>query len=129
MFSSISPPKKTVVCLLYCFMLSPVISLGAVPHYNVALSVKVLTYRARTWAPGGRLALGMGTGILGSRCSEHGLEGARLQVATPPGPLWLHLGRMHPQDDRAGPQNQRFSNCTVSRTHLGSRDSESVGLG
>ena len=29
----------------------------------------------------------------------------------------------------AGPLNQRFSNCTVSRTHLGSRNSESVGLG
>ena len=42
-FSSISPPKKTGVCLLYCFVLSPVISLGAVPHHHLALSVKELT--------------------------------------------------------------------------------------
>ena len=40
MFSSISLPQKTGVCLLYCFMLSPVISLGAVPHHHLALSVK-----------------------------------------------------------------------------------------
>ena len=32
------PPKKTGVCLLYCFMLSPVISLGAVPH-TISLSL------------------------------------------------------------------------------------------
>ena len=37
-FSSISPPKKTGVCLLYCFMLSPVISLGAVPT-TISLSL------------------------------------------------------------------------------------------
>ena len=36
MFSSISPPEKTGVCLLYCFMLSPVISLGAVPQIGRA---------------------------------------------------------------------------------------------
>ena len=33
-------PKKTRVYLLYCFVLSPIISLGAVPDYNLALSVK-----------------------------------------------------------------------------------------
>ena len=48
MFSSISPPKKTGVCLLYCFMLSPVISLGAVPHHHLALSVKELTYSSNS---------------------------------------------------------------------------------
>ena len=77
------------------------------------------TCRARTWAPRRRPALVLGAGVLGSRCSEYGLEGAGLQVATPPGPLWLYLGRVKPQDDGAGPRNQRFSNCTVSRTHLG----------
>jgi hypothetical protein len=35
------PPKKTGVCLLYCFVLSPLISLGAVPHHHLALSVRV----------------------------------------------------------------------------------------
>ena len=30
------PTKKTGVCLLYCFVLSPVISLGAVPHHHLA---------------------------------------------------------------------------------------------
>src|SRR5574337_287880 len=44
MFSSISPTKKTGVYLLYCFVLSPLISLGAVPHHHLALSVKELTY-------------------------------------------------------------------------------------
>ena len=48
MFSSISPPKKTGVCLLYCFVLSPLISLGAVPHHHLALSVKVLTYSSNS---------------------------------------------------------------------------------
>ena len=43
-FSSISPPKKTGVCLLYCFVLSRLISLGAVPHHHLAVFVKVLTY-------------------------------------------------------------------------------------
>ena len=32
------PPKKTGVCLLYCFVLSPLISLGAVPH-TISLSL------------------------------------------------------------------------------------------
>src|SRR5574337_868436 len=35
------PPKKTGVCLLYCFVLSPLISLGAVPHHHLALSQRV----------------------------------------------------------------------------------------
>ena len=48
MFSSISPPKKTGVCLLYCSVLSPVISLGAVPHHHLALSVKELTYSSNS---------------------------------------------------------------------------------
>ena len=34
------PPKKTGVCLLYCFVLSSLISLGAGPHHHLALSVK-----------------------------------------------------------------------------------------
>ena len=42
------PPKKTRVCLLYCFVLSPVISLGAVPHHHLALSVKELTYSSNS---------------------------------------------------------------------------------
>ena len=37
------------VCLwLYCFMLSPVISLGAVPDHHLALSVKELTYSSNS---------------------------------------------------------------------------------
>ena len=32
----------------YCFMLSPVISLGAVPHHHLALSVKELTYSSNS---------------------------------------------------------------------------------
>ena len=39
-----APPKKTRVCLLYCFVPSPMISLGAVPHDPLALSVKELSY-------------------------------------------------------------------------------------
>ena len=35
--------KKTGVCLLYCFVLSPLMSLGAVPHHHLALSVKEFT--------------------------------------------------------------------------------------
>src|SRR5574337_1845167 len=31
------PPKKTRACLLYCFVLSPLISLGAVPPHHLAL--------------------------------------------------------------------------------------------
>ena len=51
MFSSISPPpKKTRVCLLYCFVLSPVISLGAVPHHHLALSVKDVTYSSNSYS-------------------------------------------------------------------------------
>ena len=42
------PPKKIGVCLLYCFVLSPVISLGAVPHHHLALSVKELTYSSNS---------------------------------------------------------------------------------
>ena len=38
------PPKNTRVCLLYCFVLSLPILLGAVPHHHLALSVKELTY-------------------------------------------------------------------------------------
>ena len=38
-------------------------------------------------------------------------------------------GRVQLQDDQAGPLNKCFSNCNVSRIHLGSGDSESVGLG
>ena len=37
------PPKKPV-CLLYCFVLSPLTLLGAVPHHHLTLSVKELTY-------------------------------------------------------------------------------------
>ena len=42
------PTKKTGVCLLYCFVLSPLISLGAVPHHHLALSVKELTYSSNS---------------------------------------------------------------------------------
>ena len=42
------PQKKTGVCLLYCFVLSPLISLGAVPHHHLALSVKELTYSSNS---------------------------------------------------------------------------------
>ena len=42
-FSSIFP-QKTRVCLLYCFVLSPLTLLGAVPHHHLALSDKELTY-------------------------------------------------------------------------------------
>ena len=42
-FSSIYP-QKTRVCLLYCFVLSPLTLLGAVPHHHLSLSVKELTY-------------------------------------------------------------------------------------
>ena len=37
-------PQKTRVCLLYCFVLSPLTLLGAVPHHHLALSDKELTY-------------------------------------------------------------------------------------
>ena len=42
------PPKKTRVCLLYFFVLSPLISLGAVPHHHLALSFKELTYSSNS---------------------------------------------------------------------------------
>ena len=38
------PPPKTRVCLLYCFVLSPLTLLGAVPYHRLSLSVKELTY-------------------------------------------------------------------------------------
>src|SRR5574341_1191160 len=44
------PTKKTGVCLLYCFVLSPLISLGAVPHHHLALSVKELTYSSNSYS-------------------------------------------------------------------------------
>ena len=37
-------PPKTRVCLLYCFVLSTLTLVGAVPHYHLALSDKELTY-------------------------------------------------------------------------------------
>ena len=43
-YSRASTPKKTRVCLQYCFVLSPLTLLGAVPHHHLALSVKELTY-------------------------------------------------------------------------------------
>jgi hypothetical protein len=42
------PPQKNRVCLLYCFVLSPLISLGAVAHHHLALSVKELTYSSNS---------------------------------------------------------------------------------
>src|SRR5574340_832051 len=42
-YSRASTPQKTRVCLLYCFVLSPLTLLGAVPHHHLALSVKELT--------------------------------------------------------------------------------------
>jgi len=43
-YSRASTPPKTRVCLLYCFVLSPLTLLGAVPHHHLALSDKELTY-------------------------------------------------------------------------------------
>ena len=43
-YSRASTPKKTRVCLLYWFVLSPLTLLGAVPHHHLTLSVKELTY-------------------------------------------------------------------------------------
>ena len=37
-------PLKTRVCLLYCFVLSPLTLLGAVSHHHLTLSDKELTY-------------------------------------------------------------------------------------
>ena len=42
------PPKKTRVCLLYFFVLSPLIFLGAVPQHHLVLSVKELTYSSNS---------------------------------------------------------------------------------
>ena len=42
-YSQASTPK-TRVCLLYCFVLSPLTWLGTVPYHHLALSVKELTY-------------------------------------------------------------------------------------
>ena len=48
LFSVRLPGTPTVVfnhgCLLYCFVLSPLTLLGAVPHHHLTLSVKELTY-------------------------------------------------------------------------------------
>ena len=35
------PTPKTRVCLPYCFVLSPLTLLGAVPYHHLALSVRV----------------------------------------------------------------------------------------
>ena len=43
-YSRASTPQKTRVFLLYCFVLSPLTLLGAVPHHHLTLSVKELTY-------------------------------------------------------------------------------------
>ena len=43
-YSRASTPQKTRVCLLYCFVLSPLTLRGAVPHHHLALSEKELTY-------------------------------------------------------------------------------------
>ena len=42
------PPQKTRVCLLYCFVPSPLISLGAVPQHHLTLSIKELTYSSNS---------------------------------------------------------------------------------
>ena len=41
-------PQEGPHVRLYCFVLSPVISLGAVPHHHLALSVKELTYSSNS---------------------------------------------------------------------------------
>jgi len=43
-YSRASTPEKNRVCLLYCFVLSPLTLLGAVPYHHLALSDKELTY-------------------------------------------------------------------------------------
>ena len=43
-YSRASTPEKTRVCLLYCFVRSPLTLLGAVPYHHLALSDKELTY-------------------------------------------------------------------------------------
>ena len=42
------PPNKTRVCLLYPFVLSPLILLGAVRNDHLTLSVKDLTYSSNS---------------------------------------------------------------------------------
>ena len=42
------PPKKTRVCLIYSFVLSPLILLRPVPHHDLAVSVKELTYTSNS---------------------------------------------------------------------------------
>jgi len=42
-YSRAFSPQKTRVCLLYCFVLSRLTLLGAVPYHHLALSVKELT--------------------------------------------------------------------------------------
>ena len=83
--------------------------------------------------------MALGAGMLGFRCSEHGLEGRGSRWPHPlvlSGCLHLVAGvgwgvglECNHRMTRAGPLNQCFSNCTVTRTHLRSGDSESVGLG
>ena len=46
--AAVSPHKKTGVCLLYSFVLSPLTSLGAVPHHDLAPSVKEFTYSSNS---------------------------------------------------------------------------------
>ena len=43
-YSRASTPQKIRVCLLYCFVHSPLTLLGAVPYPHLTLSVKELTY-------------------------------------------------------------------------------------
>ena len=43
-YSRTSTPHKNRVCLLDCFVLSPLTLPGAVPHHHLAVSVKELTY-------------------------------------------------------------------------------------
>ena len=43
-YSRTSTPPKNRVCLLDCFVLSPLTLLGAVPYHHLALSDKELTY-------------------------------------------------------------------------------------
>ena len=40
-YSRASPPPKNQSLLLYCFVLLPLVSLGAVPHHHLALSQSV----------------------------------------------------------------------------------------
>ena len=84
--------------------------------------------------------MALGAGMLGSRCSEHGLSrGGAPGGYTPLSSLaactwgwgwgWGGGVECNHRMTRAGPLNQCFSNCTVTRIHLRSGDSESVGLG